>query len=310
MSANRHAIIAGVNKCGTTSVFRYLAEHPQVSASRVKETRFFVKDNWREGETCYLDNFGTDVQQGQLLLEASPTYFTSGKEIGIRIRDVLPDVRIIVLLRNPIERLISYYRSTLVYDNYANEFIRELSFSEFVDSALDALQSNKQGGPREEEFKRAFEQGNYARHIQEFGVQFQKDQVRYFFFEDLVEDAKRLMMNMSDFLEIDRQFFEDYLYSVENKSRAYRSMTIQKFGYRLNMRLEPFLNSNPRLRKLAQTFYRNINEKPVAVRVDDHPKTIAKLTDYYYDDIIRLGQILRLDKRVDKLPAWLNMGST
>ena len=39
--SNQHAIIAGVNKCGTTSVFRYLADHPDVCASSIKETRFF-----------------------------------------------------------------------------------------------------------------------------------------------------------------------------------------------------------------------------------------------------------------------------
>ena len=217
MLTNKHAIIAGVNKCGTTSVFRYLAQHPQVSASRVKETRYFVKDSKSKDQKSYsdyLEYFRHDVEQGRLLLEASPTYFTSGTEIGAQIRRLLPDARIVVLLRNPVERLISYYRSTLVYDNYANEFVRKLNFSEFVDLAIDAVESDARGGSRELEFRRAIGQGNYARHLREFGEQFREDQIRYFFFEDLVENTKRTMKDVSDFLEIDNEFFDNYEFSV------------------------------------------------------------------------------------------------
>jgi hypothetical protein len=307
MSANSHAIIAGVNKCGTTSVFRYLAQHPQVSASRVKETRYFVKGGKRIAEKCYtdyLEHFRKD-EQNRLMLEASPTYFTSGAEIGKLIQGVLPSARIIVFLRNPIERLISYYRSTLVYDNYANEFIRGLDFSEFVDLAIDAAEADAPGGPRETEFRRAFEQGNYARHLRQFGGEFQENEIGYFFFEDLVANTRRTMMDVCEFLGIDSQFFETFVFSVENKTRTYRSKTIQKLGYQLNMQLEPFFNSRPVLRKFAQTVYRHINEERDSVEFEVDPKTMAKLTDYYQDDIIRLGRILRSDQRVGQLPAWL-----
>jgi len=141
----QHVIIAGVNKCGTTSAFRYLADHPEVCASSIKEIRFFVQEPYESSDSShdeYLSYF-SHCKNKRVLLEASPSYFSWGQEVANRIVRLIPNVRIIVILRNPVDRLYSYYRSAFVYDNYANALLSDVSFAEFVDIALKADQDNE-----------------------------------------------------------------------------------------------------------------------------------------------------------------------
>lgn len=75
--AYKHAVIAGVNKCGTTSVFRYLADHPEVCGSSIKELRFFLQESYDESKSTieeYRSHFAS-IKSGDVLLEASPSYF-------------------------------------------------------------------------------------------------------------------------------------------------------------------------------------------------------------------------------------------
>jgi len=308
MSTKRHAIIAGVNKCGTTSVFRYLARHPEILASRIKETRFFVREDVPDDSRTYvnyLENFESERGEDRVLLEASPSYFTSGASAAQKIRQILPNVKLVVLLRDPVTRLASYYRSARVYDNYANAFVRNMDFPEFVSAALDAAKAGHSNSPREKEFIRAVGQGTYVRHLREFGGELRDEQIEYFFFENLVTDTRGVMKAVCQFLEIDADFFDDFEFSVENKSRAYRSSLLQKVGYQLNMRLEPFFNARPGLRRLAQTLYRRINEKSKAKDTDFDATSIEKLTEFYRRDSRQLGGILREMGELDRLPSWL-----
>lgn len=82
------------------------------------------------------------------MVEASPDYFSSGARVALAIRSMLPNAKIIVLVRDPVERLISYYRSDIVYDNYANALLGGLDFSQFVDLALNAEKSTDLNDPQ------------------------------------------------------------------------------------------------------------------------------------------------------------------
>lgn len=104
-------VIIGAQKAGTTSLYRYLYGHPDVHMSRVKETDFFVAErNWSRGLGWYEDQF--DEAGGALAIgEASTTYsmYPHYRDVARRLTDTLPDVKLVYVLRDPVERARSDY---------------------------------------------------------------------------------------------------------------------------------------------------------------------------------------------------------
>ena len=109
-------LIIGAPRCGTTSLFYYLSEHSQIVPSIEKELHFF-DDHYAKGMRWYRAQFPTAVQkyyaehirkQDFLTGEATPAYLFY-PHASERISKVLPHVKLIVLLRNPVDRAFSHY---------------------------------------------------------------------------------------------------------------------------------------------------------------------------------------------------------
>ena len=101
-------IIIGAGKCGTTSLYNYLGCHPQILLPNKKEPRFFDK-NFAHGYEWYLAQFPAISDRHDLLTgEASPSYLFL-PQVAQRIRNFAPNIKLIVMLRNPVERSISDY---------------------------------------------------------------------------------------------------------------------------------------------------------------------------------------------------------
>ncbi len=103
-----NVLIIGAAKCGTTSLHRYLALHPQVEMSRPKELKLFNQKDWRGRLDWYRSHFRSGLP---VRGESSPTYTVHPRSAGVpeRIREVIPDARLIYLVRDPIERLVAHY---------------------------------------------------------------------------------------------------------------------------------------------------------------------------------------------------------
>jgi len=101
-------IIIGAGKCGTSSLHKYISQHPQVLAPHKKELNFF-HGNFNKGVDWYLSHFPsiTDSQE-YLTGEASPVYFHA-PHVDRRIHDLFPQTKLIVLLRNPTDRAVSWH---------------------------------------------------------------------------------------------------------------------------------------------------------------------------------------------------------
>ncbi len=105
-------LIIGAAKCGTTSLHHYLGEHPKIQVARRKELSFFVDEPLPRGEghrgvEWYRSWFSPDFA---VRGEATPAY-TSAR-FGVtpeRIRSVVPDVKLIVCVRDPVARAVSHY---------------------------------------------------------------------------------------------------------------------------------------------------------------------------------------------------------
>ncbi|OEU66738.1 MAG: hypothetical protein BBJ57_09480 [Desulfobacterales bacterium PC51MH44] len=103
-------IIIGAMKSGTSSLYRYLAVHPEICMSKMKETNFFVRSmNYEKGINWYESNFMENSSKAYG--EASTNYskFPTFKEVPRSMYSVLPNAKLIYIVRDPIDRLISHY---------------------------------------------------------------------------------------------------------------------------------------------------------------------------------------------------------
>jgi hypothetical protein len=103
-------IVIGAGKCGTSSLYHYLRVHPEISMAAMKELKFFVREqNWERGVDWYRSWFAdmsTPVRG-----EASPQYtkYPALRGVPERMHSVAPDAKLIYLVRDPLERLVSSY---------------------------------------------------------------------------------------------------------------------------------------------------------------------------------------------------------
>jgi hypothetical protein len=101
-------IVIGAQKCGTSSLHNYLAAHPQISMSRVKEINFFNDEaHWGYGTEWYARHF----KPGEIRGESSPayTFLPDSEGTAERMHEVVPSARLIYIVRDPVERIRSNY---------------------------------------------------------------------------------------------------------------------------------------------------------------------------------------------------------
>ena len=107
----RFAIIIGAMKSGTTSLFRYLSQHPELAPTSDKELNYFADDdNWARGADWYESHFDFDPTMHRYAMEAS-THYTkrpSFPNAADRMAQVDADFKLIYLVRDPIRRMESH----------------------------------------------------------------------------------------------------------------------------------------------------------------------------------------------------------
>jgi hypothetical protein len=106
-------IVIGGLKCGTTSLHHYLSLHPEISMSRPKELNFFVAElNWDLGPEWYASHFD---RSAPVRGETSPHYTNLPRFQGVaeRMRSLIGHARIVYMVRDPIDRMLSHYLHNL-----------------------------------------------------------------------------------------------------------------------------------------------------------------------------------------------------
>lgn len=101
-------VIIGGQRCGTTSLYHYLTKHQSIKKALTKEIHYFDL-NYHKGENWYLSHFPfKSPMNNKITGEASP-YYLYHPRVPELMKKLMPDVKIIVLLRNPIDRAFSHY---------------------------------------------------------------------------------------------------------------------------------------------------------------------------------------------------------
>jgi tetratricopeptide (TPR) repeat protein len=195
-------IIIGSQRCGTTSLYTYLAQHPQILTPIKKEMDFFSW-HFHRGIDWYLAHF-PPIPQGEnfFTFEASPSYFDY-REAPERLYSAFPQVKLIVLLRNPVDRAIShFYRlSSLNWEHR--------SFDRAINDEIERLAQNPEYIIGEEPGN-YLARGRYVEFIQNWLAFFPKEQLLVLKSEDFYADVAETFKQVLEFLNLPDYQLSEY----------------------------------------------------------------------------------------------------
>lgn len=200
-------IIIGAQKSGTTSLFSYLSQHPQILPSFKKEVHFFdgglnpEVDSYQNGINWYRLRF-PKKKKSQKVFEASPFYIFNPL-VPKRIFDHIPKVKIIAILRNPTERAISQYFHSQSGKN------ESLSISDAFEEEENRLRIAKESGDykikayREHSYKN---RGLYKEQLERFFKYFPKQQILVLNFDELINQPEAELEKTFEFVGVEKKF--------------------------------------------------------------------------------------------------------
>jgi hypothetical protein len=278
--------IVGAAKAGTTSLHGYLSEHPEVFMSERKEPHYFASFTMR-GE---FDNFMPpvrDVEAYQRLFvgsegrkvagEASPSYLCD-VDAARRIKAAIPQAKIIISLRNPVERAYSEYLMAF----HAGQ--EKLSF----DDALVADARREKGWGTSFQY---VERGLYADQVQRYLDVFGRANVLTILFEELIRDTPKVMAEVAQFLAIDPGRFPDSTFTtVHNPFEASRGRLARAILGHAPIRVWAKRWAPQQLRDFANTLLFTKGKKPKMSE-----KARKFLTAAFDADLERLERLLERD---------------
>jgi hypothetical protein len=201
-------IVIGANKGGTTSLWQYLDQHPDVYMSRNKEPMYFSNAPAREGRPDqalrsevvrtweeYLQLFGPG--QGSRAVGEASTSYLCNPSVPARIHADLPDVQLLAVLRNPFDRAFSAFQM------YRRLGMETLSFPEAVESELDRFDGGTATGP---EWRTYLHLGFYGRALTRYLEFFPRRQLGIHLYEDFEAAPLELMADLYRFIGVDPAF--------------------------------------------------------------------------------------------------------
>jgi hypothetical protein len=293
--------VIGAGKSGTTSLYHYLKQHPEIFMSRIKEPKFFalaghdlnfkgpsdlrVVADTRNTVEAYLDLF-RDVGDESVIGEASTIYLNSD-HTARRMAEQVPNAKLVAILRHPADRAYSAYMH-LRRDGYEN--------LESFSDALEAEHERIRLGYYYHWHLRS--RGYYGRHLRSFYEQFPSEQIKVYLYEDFSDSPSRVLSDIFRYLNVDDSFKPD-MSARHNQSGIPRNQSIQNFltephpvkewvkriipeqiGHRMISMMQPGVISTPGM----------------------SPEIRAQLTADFRDDILQLQDLIQRD-----LSHWLSI---
>lgn len=274
-------IIGGTEKAGTTSVFMYLGDHPQVCGSSSKETDFFRRELPGDASLDrlnYAKYFSHCQASVSVVMEASPGYLGEAASVVPRISALLPDVKLLFILRDPIERLYSSYNFHVGKLNISED----VQFMDYVEKCL-AYERNEATAIDlgvGEWYLKVMRFGRYADFLKPYYEAFPRDNIKVMFFEQLRDDVIGFMEDLSAFLEIDGDFWRQYEFRKANVTFSGSNKLLHKAAIYINGKTEPFLRRRPNMKRILVGCYKKLNQ----AREGYEPMSISVRTvlDNYY----------------------------
>lgn len=298
-------LILGAAKCGTTSLYAYLDQHPDVFFSTPKEPIFFEAE-YEQGLDYYRTRYFRGWQ-GERAVGEARTHNLMLPYVPARIRESLPDARLIALLRNPVDRAFSHW-----WHRYSRG-LDELPFFASLRANLERIGSGHgfEGPEGEKRWREILirnrknvstrypvylELGHYAEQLGRYLDRFPRSQLEVVLFEDMARDAEGVAQRLWRFLGVD-------------ESRSLESAdALNAARYRLRRgRAVRRLGQLPKPAFLKRLLPKAVQERAkeyVAGRVVAppviEPEAEAWLLDYFTPHVRALEALLEVD-----LSHWL-----
>lgn len=196
-------IIAGFAKCGTTSLYHYLKQHPELFLTVPKETNHFVKKDYLKFEDEYSARFNT-AKIEQLKAEASVSYAESEfVEIAInRLHKHNANLKVVFIIRDPVRRIESQYRE-----------LHDSGFKLKVKCPFDLYEALLS-------MPNIIADTHYHRIINRYREKFSKSSIHVIFLEDLVAKTAETLRSALEFLMVEDQDFKFDLIDPSNQGSA------------------------------------------------------------------------------------------
>ncbi|MGL5060957.1 MAG: sulfotransferase domain-containing protein [Microcoleus sp.] len=203
-------IIIGVQKGGTTSLYNYAIQHPQIAPAIQKEIHYFDL-NFDKSTDWYCSQFPTPAGDEYLLTgEASP-YYMFHPRVPQRIYDLFPKVKIIALLRNPVDRAISHYYYHIKIQHESLSFEEAIAREpERLAGELEKLLSDPTYYSYEHQWHAYLGRGIYADQLPAWLQLFPKEQILILKSEDLYTNPCETYNQVLDFLNLPSHQLETY----------------------------------------------------------------------------------------------------
>lgn len=286
-------LVIGAAKAGTTSVWQYLRQHPQIYMSPHKEPRYFALcdgavDFRGPGDSRF--HFVTELSDYEALFagadgelvrgEVSPWYLYV-PTAAPAIHRLIPDVKLVAILRDPVDRAFSNYLHAM------KEEIEPLGeFAAAMDDESRRIEAN--WSPRFHYLQKGF----YHRQITHYLELFDRDQMKIYLYEDLVGRPQEMFEDLFSFLGVDPLHRVDTTRKYMD-SRQARSTAFERFlthGNRLTELARPLVP--PAMRRRVKANLRRLNRRPKPeLSAADRERFVA----VYRDDILALEGLLDRD---------------
>jgi hypothetical protein len=221
-------LLIGAQKAGTTSLYRYLIQHPQILGNKTwKEIRYFdLPENYQKGMGWYLGNFPSKLEkQNRLTFDASPSYLYF-PHIPQLIKQDLGNIKMIAILREPASRAYSAWRMYHSFADNSHAHLRDIADHRSFPLAID--QELRQSFSEEQRPQYPYgyvARGKYIEQIENYFSFFNKKNLLVLSAEELSRETEKTLEKVCKFLEIGE--FPQHL--VENlKQEKYNVGRYQK----------------------------------------------------------------------------------
>jgi hypothetical protein len=296
-----NTFLIGTQKSGSTSLYDWVSQHPDVCGDLgLKDISFFVKDKYYEKGLNYLSEMFLNLyDKEKIIFHASVEYIYYKKGLE-RLKNNFPEGKFVLILRNPVERLISSFTSCTKMKIENEKDILVAS----VDKRNERLHSLDYDIRSQLTY---IDHGLYAKQLELFFSFFNREQLFVCFYEDMQNNPTKLIKDLYSFLNIDANFIPKF--DVLNKTGiGLRSLFLQRILFRnissqssirrffINKIVNPFFPLNKRHKlKWKIKEWNSIKHKDVELKTNISHKEKKELLTYFIKDIERLEQMLKIN---------------